>query len=887
MNKKGQVSLLDAAEWLEFSPVIWAPTTGDERLAALVAYNTGDGSITSDHITPYTKKDGSKPKYPRLQSAFYGNIKADIEAILSDANQLGMGLTASVKLKKNAHPDRDDGYQLQLGKNDTLLLTDAGAPIGKKTSIEFSVPEWVMNADSGTKRAYLSALFGAEGSTPSRNNSGKSRFPRQPSLSMSKLEGNSSDVFFSQLRQMMSDLGVVSEVRVSKPLSKFGKIYTSWTLYVSPGADNILAFFENVGFLYCESKSLLGWQWSKYLRAYITESNRRRDTAIRLSADGETYDTIGRELGLTKGASFRLLQSIKDGAQTTAGQNFPHFSEWLGERWSKDLGLLRLSVINRSFRPDPTPVWNLLVSSDDHSYLLASGANNYNSFETMAGKVYYPFDKRVHVRECPFNPNLPIWVGQDFNIDPMSAVIMQPQPNGELWVIDEIVKFSSNTEESVDEIERRYYRYREAVTIFPDPAGGSRQHARGETDLDIFRERDFKRIMYRRKHPAVADRINCVNRMLRAADGNVRLYVDPKCDKVIESLNQTTYKKGTRDVDKSMNLEHCFHGDQEVMINGQMMQFKDIPETGLVRCHDGVDRTYINGGKIRENDPMLLVTLSNGVKIKCTEDHEFLTHDGWVKAINTKDKILCDQKSLAKLFKSMQVSDGIYARVDTFKEMVKGFIAKCMRTTSEKYQKGVTYTTLTKTKLTMTQKTSNASHRFFTCLSMQSTIHQLSQTKQEMRQLLGTKAKMVKSGTKNSMREPKTDFTLRIKHALVRIVERTTSLEELKKLIFALRHVNHPLERKVVSTTKQEFALAVGSHLRSIDTQKLKHVVDLAPTVLSLERLPPSDSYCLTVPEFGMFEVGGVIVSNCSDALGYPIELKFPLRKIEIAGLSI
>jgi hypothetical protein len=139
----------------------------------------------------------------------------------------------------------------------------------------------------------------------------------------------------------------------------------------------------------------------------------------------------------------------------------------------------------------------------------------------------------------------------------MSAVIMQPQPDGTVWIVDEIVLQSSNTEESVDEIERRYYRYRSNVIIFPDPAGNSRQHARGETDLDIFRERGFKRIKHRAKHPAVADRINCVNRMLRAADGSVRLYVDSKCRATIDSFDQTTYKKGSRDIDKSMNLDHA------------------------------------------------------------------------------------------------------------------------------------------------------------------------------------------------------------------------------------------------------------------------------------------------------------------------------------------
>ncbi|MGK3219139.1 terminase, partial [Klebsiella pneumoniae] len=51
-------------------------------------------------------------------------------------------------------------------------------------------------------------------------------------------------------------------------------------------------------------------------------------------------------------------------------------------------------------------------------------------------------------------------VGQDFNIDPMSSVILQPQPNGELWAVDELVLFSSNTAEVCDELERRFWRWK-------------------------------------------------------------------------------------------------------------------------------------------------------------------------------------------------------------------------------------------------------------------------------------------------------------------------------------------------------------------------------------------------------------------------------------------
>lgn len=178
------------------------------------------------------------------------------------------------------------------------------------------------------------------------------------------------------------------------------------------------------------------------------------------------------------------------------------------------------------------------------------------SFETMSGRVYHAFDRNQHVGRYPLNPRLPLWVGMDFNIDPMSCTLLQPQTNGELWAVGEIVLFGSNTEEVADELERRFWRMQNAITIYPDPAGGARQHARGESDVDILREKGFKKIKYRRKHPPVADRVNAVNRMLKAADGTIRLRVDESCRHLIKSLEQTIYKKGSRDVDKDGGTEH-------------------------------------------------------------------------------------------------------------------------------------------------------------------------------------------------------------------------------------------------------------------------------------------------------------------------------------------
>jgi hypothetical protein len=179
------------------------------------------------------------------------------------------------------------------------------------------------------------------------------------------------------------------------------------------------------------------------------------------------------------------------------------------------------------------------------------------SFESMSGRVYHAFDRNIHLGNYAFNPKLPIWVGQDFNIDPMTSVIMQPQENGEIWIVNESVIFGSNTQEASDKLGELLFRQMKSVTVYPDPAGTQRGHQHGESDFDIMREAGFIRLKYRRKAPKVADRVNAVNRMFKSADGTIRMRIDHSCKHTITAFEQVIYKPGTRDVDKTMNIEHA------------------------------------------------------------------------------------------------------------------------------------------------------------------------------------------------------------------------------------------------------------------------------------------------------------------------------------------
>jgi len=168
-------------------------------------------------------------------------------------------------------------------------------------------------------------------------------------------------------------------------------------------------------------------------------------------------------------------------------------------------------------------------------------------FVNYSGIIYYAFKREESVRKHIDSIEV-IHIGMDFNLDPMSAVLMT-RKGDTMHVFDEIVMFGSNTDEMVDEIRARYGKAR-GIIVYPDPASRQRKtSAGGRTDLSILQNAGFE-VRVRNSHAAIRDRINAVNARLLSKEGQRRLYVDPKCKKVIESLERHTYKEGTSQPEK-------------------------------------------------------------------------------------------------------------------------------------------------------------------------------------------------------------------------------------------------------------------------------------------------------------------------------------------------
>lgn len=148
-----------------------------------------------------------------------------------------------------------------------------------------------------------------------------------------------------------------------------------------------------------------------------------------------------------------------------------------------------------------------------------------------------------------------IYIGQDFNVNPMATVIATRVVD-ECHVLDALEIPTSNTEEVVTEIRRRYPKRH--IVVCPDPAGKQRHTNApvGVTDFTIMENAGFQ-LRAPNAAPPIVDRINNSQaNYFDAETGRRRCLIHPRATPLITSLKNLVYKEGTSLRDKKRGFEH-------------------------------------------------------------------------------------------------------------------------------------------------------------------------------------------------------------------------------------------------------------------------------------------------------------------------------------------
>jgi len=173
------------------------------------------------------------------------------------------------------------------------------------------------------------------------------------------------------------------------------------------------------------------------------------------------------------------------------------------------------------------------------------------SWLSASGGIFHAFDREFNMRPCLYDPNLPLIISSDFNVDPMAWVVIQ-EHGAETWVIDEFWIRNTNTPAVVDALVRRYGTHKAGFRMYGDASSKARKTSATQSDLaHIANDAGLKKLgrtmHYTTSNPTVADRFAACNARICSGAGLRNVYVDPKCKNLIRDLETRTYKPGTRE----------------------------------------------------------------------------------------------------------------------------------------------------------------------------------------------------------------------------------------------------------------------------------------------------------------------------------------------------
>ena len=182
-----------------------------------------------------------------------------------------------------------------------------------------------------------------------------------------------------------------------------------------------------------------------------------------------------------------------------------------------------------------------------------------------AGRCYHAFDRDVNVKKVEWQKWEPLYWALDFNVDPMSSVIMQKHGE-EMHVLDEIVISRASTADACAEFRSRFSNGVRKLIVCGDASGFTVQTT-GTSDYEIIRkffkgegdvETDYQ---IPSRNPFVRERVNLMNAKLKPATGDPTLFIDPKCKELLKDFEEVTFVPGTMQIDKDRDSKRTHLSD--------------------------------------------------------------------------------------------------------------------------------------------------------------------------------------------------------------------------------------------------------------------------------------------------------------------------------------
>lgn len=182
------------------------------------------------------------------------------------------------------------------------------------------------------------------------------------------------------------------------------------------------------------------------------------------------------------------------------------------------------------------------------------------SWLSASGGVFHAFDKEYNCRPCSYEPNLPILVGSDFNVNPHCSVLCHLKDDI-LEVFDELFLRNSNTPDMLNVLTSRYADHKGGWQFYGDATGQARKSAASMSDYVHIASNAKLKAMGRTLHylkgnPPIADRFAAMNARICSGDGIRRIFIDAGCKHLIGDIEVRSYKPDSHEPADSGDIGH-------------------------------------------------------------------------------------------------------------------------------------------------------------------------------------------------------------------------------------------------------------------------------------------------------------------------------------------
>ena len=223
----------------------------------------------------------------------------------------------------------------------------------------------------------------------------------------------------------------------------------------------------------------------------------------------------------------------------------PEGFKWLHEFFVKNSTESKAIIKAKTYDNPFLPAGYIQTLRETYTEAQVNAYLNGEFVNINSDSVYKSYNRKAHRTDVIPMLNEMLYVGLDFNITNMNAVV-HVKRNAKLYAVGEI-HACYNTQSLCDALKENYPNHE--IIINPDASGNARTTS-GASDFSILKQNGLT-IDAPKKNPNVNERVNSVN----LAFQNDNYYINDKlCPNYAEALENQSYKNGVPD--KSSGFDH-------------------------------------------------------------------------------------------------------------------------------------------------------------------------------------------------------------------------------------------------------------------------------------------------------------------------------------------